>query len=77
MRETGHLEDERCEDVLKLLESKRLPDGGFPAEGKYYHVSNREVSLRSLVDWGVTSKTCMNEFVTVDALGILGEERQV
>ncbi len=73
MRETGHLEDERCKDALNLLESKRLADGGFPAEAKYYHASERKVSGRSLVDWGVTGTTRMNEFVTVDALSVLSD----
>ena len=77
MRDTGHLEDERCNDALNLLESKRLPDGGFPAEGKYYRVSDKKVSTRSLVDWGETSKTRMNEFVTVDALSVLAPQQEV
>jgi hypothetical protein len=71
MRETGHLEEEGCGDALNLLESKRLVDGGFPAEGRYFRVSERKVSSRSLVDWGETSKTRLNEFVTVEALGVL------
>lgn len=75
MRETGHLEDERCSDALNLLESKRLADGGFPAEGKYYSASERKVSGRSLVDWGMTGKTRMNEFVTVDALSVLSKRQ--
>lgn len=30
--ETGQIRDKRCTEPLELLERKRLPDGGFPAE---------------------------------------------
>lgn len=71
--EAGFIGDERCCDALELLESKRLPDGGFPAEEKYYQRTQkiRGMTGRSLVDWGGTSKKRMNEFVTADALYVL------
>ena len=69
--EAGFIQDERCADALDLLESKRLPDGGFPAEGKYYRVTKKPVSGRSMVSWGGVSKKRMNEFVTADALYVL------
>ncbi len=71
LAETGYIRDARCGDALDLLESKRLPGGGFPAEAKYYLVTNRMNSRGSLVDWGGTSKRRMNEFVTADALYVL------
>ncbi|MEN4099457.1 MAG: hypothetical protein ROW52_06000 [Anaerolineaceae bacterium] len=71
LAEMGHIHDERCQEALDLLESKRLPDGGFPAEEKYYRVSHNGASGRSPVDWGVTSRRKMNEFVTLDALYVL------
>ncbi len=71
LAEAGFVNDKRCNDALDLLESKRLPDGGFPAEAKYYRVSPKAKSGRSLVDWGGTSKKRMNEFVTADALYVL------
>lgn len=77
MAEAGFIGDERCTDALDLLESKRLPDGGFPAEDKYYHLVEKLTSTGhrssgfSLVGWGPTGKTRMNEFVTVDALAVL------
>lgn len=71
MAEAGWLEDERCREALEVLESKQLDDGGFPAEGKYYRSEPGAKSCRSLVDWGGTSATRMNEFVTVDALFVL------
>ena len=73
MDAVGRLSDPRCADALDLLESKRLPDGGFTADVKYYKVSQAKIegSGVSFVDWGGTSKKTMNEFVTVHALSIL------
>jgi hypothetical protein len=71
MTEAGFIRDPRCAAALDLLETKRLPDGGFPAEKKYYRVTKQRVSGRSLVDWGGTSKRKSNPFVTVDALRVL------
>ncbi len=71
LAEGGFIHDKRCKDALDLLESKRLPDGGFPAEKKYYRLADQRVSGRSLVDWGGQSKRRMNEFVTADALFVL------
>jgi hypothetical protein len=71
MAEAGFIKDKRCKDALDILESKRLPDGGFPAEAKFYTVSKKVSSGRSLVDWGGISKRRMNEFVTADALFVL------
>ncbi|UCG70068.1 MAG: hypothetical protein JSV09_03360 [Thermoplasmata archaeon] len=73
LTEAGYIHDARCEDALNLLESKRLLDGGFPAEKSYYRVANEKISGRSLVDWGGTSKRRMNEFVTADALFVLNK----
>jgi hypothetical protein len=71
MAEAGFIGDKHCYDALELLESKRLPDGGFPAEKKHYRVTKKMAAGRSLVDWGGTSKKRMNEFVTADALYVL------
>jgi hypothetical protein len=71
MAEAGYIGDRRCRDALTLLESKRLPDGGFPAEHKYYVVSAKAKSSRSAVDWGGSGIKRMNEFVTVDAMYVL------
>ena len=77
MAEAGLVLDERCSNALDLLESKQLPDGGFPAEKKYYQVTDKRVSGRSLVDWDSTSKKHMNEWVTVDALYVVKEARRL
>ena len=77
MAEAGLIKDERCLDALDLLESKKLRDGGFPTEKKYYTKIKspageaKRKSGSSLVDWGPTGKSCMNEFVTADALCVL------
>jgi hypothetical protein len=71
MAETGHLLDPRCADALDLLESKRLPDGGFAAETKYYQVSTEIKTGTSFVDWGGTGSTRSNPFITAEALSLL------
>lgn len=71
LAEAGFIHDDRCRAALDLLEAKRLPDGGFPAEKAYYRVTDKPVSGRSLVNWGGVSKKRMNEFVTADALAVL------
>lgn len=76
LAEAGLIRDWRCDEALDLLESKRLPDGGFPAEAKYYTVTDRSTSGRSLADWGGVSCQRMNEFVTADALYVLKVARR-
>ena len=71
LAEAGFIDDPRCQDALDLLESKQLQDGGWPAEKKYYRVTDKLGNGRSLVDWGGTSKLRMNEWVTADALYVL------
>jgi hypothetical protein len=71
LAEAGFIHDPRCNPALDLLESKRSPDGGFPAEGKYYHTPRKNVSGGSLVGWGINHKGRANEFVSVDALFVL------
>ncbi len=71
MTEINRLDDPRCAEALDLLESKRLPDGGFPAEAKYYTTAPSARTGRSLVDWGGISTARMNPWVTLDALRVL------
>jgi hypothetical protein len=71
MAESGHLRDPRCAEALDLLEAKRLPDGGFAAEGKYWTAGASARSGRSTVSWGPATARRMNEFVTIDALHVL------
>lgn len=70
--EIGMTDDDRFGDALDLLETKRLPDGGWPAEAKYYKKVTPEVGLsHDYVNWGGTSTRHMNQWVTADALGVL------
>ncbi len=72
MAEAGFIHDERCGDALDLLESKRLPDGGFPTEKRYYRpIGQKRVSGQELVSWGGVSMKAHNEWVTADALYVL------
>lgn len=76
MKEAGFMGDIRCKKAIKLLQLKQLPDGGFPAERKFYKVISSEETTRksgsSLVDWGGTSKKIGNPWVTRDAKLVLG-----
>jgi hypothetical protein len=71
MAESGFITDPRCTDALDLLESKRLSNGGFPAEESYSRLTRPELSGYTPVHWGGTSKVKMNPFVTADALYVL------
>lgn len=72
LAEAGITNDSRSYDALSLLESRRLPDGGFPCDQKLYRVAQKTEGNRiSLVDWGSAGKTRSNEFVTIDALYVL------
>jgi hypothetical protein len=71
MAEAGLIGDPRCQSALDLLESKRLPDGGFPAEENYSRRSSPQISGYSPVSWGGISTKRMNPFVTADALYVL------
>ena len=72
MAQIGRISDPRCADALDLLERKRLPDGGWPAEKRYYKVSPKAmVANADYVDWGGASAKRMNEWITVDALAVL------
>jgi hypothetical protein len=69
MAEAGFINDPRCTAALDVLESRRLPDGGWRAEGKHYKVVDEPTHGGSMADWGpVTRSKTMNPFVTLDAL---------
>lgn len=70
MADCGYITDPRCNEALDWLESQRLPDGGFPAGGKFYHGRLSE-SNGSPVDWGPISAKESNPYITADALYVL------
>ncbi|MEW6752483.1 MAG: hypothetical protein AB1505_16075 [Candidatus Latescibacterota bacterium] len=69
--EAGKLDDPRCGEALDLLAAKRLPDGGFAAEGRHYNVVERPRPGGSLVAWGSARRGRSNEWVTCEALSVL------
>ena len=71
MAEAGFVRDKRCQPALALLAGKQLPDGGWPAERKYYNASDQFKPGNDCVDWGGTSRKTMNPWVTADALYVL------
>jgi hypothetical protein len=72
LAEAGFVKDPRCAEALDWLESRQLPGGGFPADGKFYRIADTlEKSNISLVDWDPARKQVMNAFVTADALFVL------
>ena len=71
MAEAGFIADPRCKEALDLLESRRLPDGGFPADESFARTTRPELSGYSPVGWGRKNPKHMNPFVTADALYVL------
>jgi len=70
--EAGMIRDPRCNEALDWLESRQLAGGGFPADTKFYRVTeNPEISGGSLAGWGKANGKDMNEFVTAEALAVL------
>jgi hypothetical protein len=68
MAECGFIDDPRCQPALELLASKQLPNGGWPAEKKYYRTATKVALGNDHVAWGPTGKTRMNPWTTTDAL---------
>lgn len=71
MAEAGFIKDKRCQDALNMIESKRLGDGGWPAEARFYRSGDTKQSNTDLVDWGGVDKKRYNEWITVDAFYVL------
>ncbi|OPZ87859.1 MAG: hypothetical protein BWY76_00251 [bacterium ADurb.Bin429] len=71
MVEAGYIGDPRCAEALDVLESKRLPDGGFPAEYVCYTTEQSGSKGNSRVGWGGKHAARMNPWVTAEALSVL------
>ena len=76
MAEMELVTDLRCGEALDLLERKELPNGGWPAEGRFYNLGatgdpDSVHGSHEWVSWGGSGKGRMNEWVTVDALFVL------
>ena len=75
--ESRLIHDKRCTRALDLLQGKQLPDGGWPAEKKYYKCTDEVALGNDYVDWGGTSRKKMNPWVTVDALYVLKQAGRI
>ena len=73
MADLGRLGDPRCADALELLESKWLPDGGFPLEAPNAVTADHVVSRGSYADWGPSGRRQSNLLVSLAALAVLRE----
>ncbi len=71
MVEVEAIADPRCGDALDLLESKRLPEGGFPLERRTARTVDRVVSDGTFADWGPAGRRHANPWVTVEAEYVL------
>ncbi|PTT68225.1 hypothetical protein DBR22_07115 [Arthrobacter sp. HMWF013] len=66
----GLINDPRAAEARAALRGKMLPDGGWPAEGAWWHPPS-SASQAEAADWG---RTGPNQFVTLSALRILSAE---
>ena len=66
--DSGLLADPRAADALDLLESKRLPDGGFQAGRAWWQRPSNPTSPVDVIDWG---KGRPSEMLTLHALAVL------
>lgn len=71
MTAMGLIKDQRCAEALDLLQTKELAQGGWAAEKRYYKVSEKLELNADYVDWGGTSKSKRNDWITADALTVL------
>jgi hypothetical protein len=71
LTEAGLIDDPRCTAALDLLESKRLPDGGWPAEKRFHRTAATLKAGHDWVDWGPTGRTRRNDWVSANALRVL------
>jgi hypothetical protein len=69
MKQIGWLEHPHCVPALDWLESKRLPDGGWPAE--VAHPSPGATSAAHAAIWGEPDANRANQWVTLRALTLL------
>ena len=64
----GALTDPRLQAALDILETKRLPDGCWRAEGYYWVPPGKQASNVEVVDWG---RRGPNAMLTLNALRVL------
>lgn len=77
MVEAGYINDNRCKKALDILEQKRLDDGGWPVEARFYKNGKLKYSGTDLVSWGRVNRKKSNEWVTADSLYVLKEAKRL
>lgn len=70
--EAGRIEDPRCAEALDWLEQRELPSGGWPADARFYRLARTYEFGGEYVDWGAPAAGRANDWVTTDALHVLG-----
>ncbi len=70
--EVGLIDDPRCSEALDWLEQRELPNGGWAADARFYHVTETYEHGAEYVDWGAPARGQRNDWVTTDALFVLG-----
>jgi hypothetical protein len=71
LADVGRLSDPRAAEALDWLEARELPDGGWPAERKYYRLRTSFHFGGEFVEWGPVGAQIRNDWVTADALTVL------
>ena len=71
MAEMEKIKDPRCAEALNLLQSKQLPNGGYPLEKRNAKTTVDIITNGTFADWGPAGKKRMNELITVNALWVL------
>ncbi len=66
----GKAGDRRASDALDELERRRLPDGRWAADGRWWSPPGSDQSAPEVVDWGEPGQA--NEMITLNALRALG-----
>ena len=77
LAEAHLLNDPRASEALDWLESRALPDGGWPADARFFRYSTQFRPGSEFVHWGRGGPRDRNEWVTVDALRVLREARRI
>ena len=77
LAEIDLLDVPRCKPALDVLEEKRLVDGGWTAESKYYTVVDSFKLNGDYINWGGISIKSFNEWVTTDALYVLRKSKRI
>ena len=74
LRRIGRLYDPRAAEAVDVIASKKLPEGPWGVEGRYWRSADGTGSAAEVVDWG---RAGPNEMITLHALSVLRAAGQV